>query len=181
VNIDSLRIDTPRLILRPPRLEDFEAYAAFAGDAQAARFIGGAQPRNVAWRSFMTQAGAWHLLGFSLFSVICKSSGEWIGRVGPWMPDGWPGTEIGWGIARAHWKRGYATEAAAAAIDWAFGNLGWTEIIHIIDVDNIASQGVARKLGSRNSGRVRMPPPYDNLAVDIWRQTRAEWLAGEHA
>jgi RimJ/RimL family protein N-acetyltransferase len=163
--------------LRPPRLEDFEAYAAFAADAEAARFIGGAQPRNMAWRSFMTQAGAWHLQGISMFSVLSKSSGEWIGRVGPWMPDGWPGTEVGWGIARSQWRRGYAAEAALAAIEWAFANLGWTEVIHIIDVDNVASQAVARKLGSRNGGRGGMPPPYDKVIVDVWRQTCDEWGA----
>ena len=176
MSTDSLRIETPRLILRPPRLEDFEAYAAFAADAEAARFIGGVQPRNTAWRSFMAQAGAWHLQGISMFSVIAKSSGQWIGRVGPWMPDGWPGTEVGWGIARSQWRRGYAAEAAAAAIDWAFANLGWTEVIHIIDVDNVASAAVARKLGSRNSGRGRLPPPYENAVVDLWRQPRDEWV-----
>jgi RimJ/RimL family protein N-acetyltransferase len=92
------------------------------------------------------------------------------------MPDGWPGTEVGWGIARSQWRRGYAAEAAAAAIDWAFANLGWTEVIHIIDVDNVASAAVARKLGSQNSGRGRLPPPYENAVVDLWRQPRDEWV-----
>jgi RimJ/RimL family protein N-acetyltransferase len=177
MNIGSLRIETPRLLLRPPRLEDFDAYAAFAADAEASRFIGGTAPRSTAWRGFMTLAGAWHLQGFSMFSVICKASGEWIGRVGPWLPDGWPGTEVGWSIVRSRWRQGYATEAATAAIDWAFANLGWREVIHVIDTDNLPSQALARKLGSRNRGRGRLPPPYDDAAVDLWGQTREEWLA----
>jgi RimJ/RimL family protein N-acetyltransferase len=97
------------------------------------------------------------------------------------MPDGWPGTEVGWGIVRSHWRRGYAAEAAVAAIDWAFANLGWTEVIHIIDVDNVASQAVARKLGSRNGGRGRMPPPYEKVVVDVWRQSRDERAARRHS
>jgi RimJ/RimL family protein N-acetyltransferase len=146
-------------------------------DVDAARFIGGQQSRHPAWRSFMTMAGAWHLQGFSMFSVIEKASGRWVGRVGPWVPEGWPGTEVGWGIVRDCWGRGYATEAAAAAIDWAFDNLGWTEVIHVIDPDNAASRAVARKLGSANRGPGRLPPPFDVYDVDIWSQTREQWDA----
>ena len=87
---ESPQLETARLILRPVRLEDFDAYAAFAADAQASHFLGGAQARSAAWREFMTLAGAWHLQGFSMFSVFSKASGDWIGRVGPWAPEGWP-------------------------------------------------------------------------------------------
>jgi RimJ/RimL family protein N-acetyltransferase len=122
-------------------------------------------------------AGAWAVQGFAMFSVIEKSSGRWVGRVGPWYPDGWPGTEIGWGIVSDCWGRGYATEAAIAAIDWVFDVLGWTEVIHVIDVDNAASQAVARKLGSRKRSRGRLPAPHESALVDIWGQTREEWRA----
>jgi len=132
-------------------------------------------PRSVAWRSFLTMAGAWAVQGFAMFSVIEKSSGRWVGRVGPWYPDGWPGTEIGWGIVSDCWGRGYATEAAIAAIDWVFDVLGWTEVIHVIDIDNAASRAVARKLGSRKRSRGRLPAPYESALVEIWGQTREEW------
>ena len=72
-----------------------------------------------------------------MFSVIEKSTGRWVGRLAPWTPDGWPGTEVGWGIARDRCGLGYATEAATAAIDWAFDALGWSEVIHVIDVGKI--------------------------------------------
>lgn len=174
-DIRSLRLETPRLVLRPTSLEDFEAWAEFMADRESAQFIGGWQPRNTAWRSFMTNAGAWSLQRFAMFSVIEKSTGRWVGRVGPWMPDGWPGTEIGWGIVRDACGRGYATEAAVAAIDWSLAALGWREVIHVIDHGNVASQAVARKLGSRNRGRGRLPAPYDEAVVDIWGQTADEW------
>ncbi len=177
MSLADLRLETPRLLLRPTQREDFEAWAAFMADAESARFVGGAQPRSVAWRGFLTMAGAWEIQGYAMFSVIEKASGRWIGRVGPWQPEGWPGTEVGWGIVRDRWGLGYATEAAAAAMDWAFDALGWTDIIHTIDVENVPSQAVARKLGARNRGRGQLPAPYEHIVIDIWGQTKDEWLA----
>lgn len=168
-------LETSRLILRPPRLEDFDAYAEYMADEQSARFIGGVHARPDAWRGFCQLAGAWYLQGFSMFSVTSKADGRWIGRVGPWMPEGWPGTEIGWGIVRACCNEGYATEAAIASINWAFASLGWHEVIHVIAPDNEASVAVAKKLGSRNRGRGKLPSPYQGSIVDIWGQTRTEW------
>ena len=168
-------LETPRLILRLPVRDDFDAWADFMADAEAARFLGGAQPRAIAFRSFLAMAGSWRILGFSMFSVIEKATGRWVGRLGPWMPEGWPGTEVGWGIAREHWGKGYATEGAAATIDWAFDTLGWTEVIHTIDPANTASQMVAQKLGSTLRGPGRLPPPHENAPVEVWGQTREQW------
>ncbi|WP_309644205.1 GNAT family N-acetyltransferase [Phenylobacterium sp.] len=169
-------LETERLILRPPIAEDFGAWADFAGDEEAARYLGGAQPRPVAWRGMCTMTGAWTVNGFSMFSVVEKVSGDWVGRLGPWKPDGWPGTEVGWGIARAHWGKGYAPEGAAAAIDWAFDHLGWTKVIHNIDPGNVNSQNVARRLGSTILRQALLPPPL-NDTVDVWGQTRDQWRA----
>jgi RimJ/RimL family protein N-acetyltransferase len=174
---DAVVLETPRLWLRPPLSEDFDAWARFAADPAATRYLGGPVARSVAWRSFLTMAGAWRIQGFAMFSVIEKSSGRWLGRVGPWYPEGWPGTEVGWGIVSDCWRRGYAAEAATAAIDWVFSDLGWREVIHVIDVDNAASRALARKLGSRKRGRGRLPAPHESAVVDIFGQTREEWLA----
>jgi RimJ/RimL family protein N-acetyltransferase len=144
-------------------------------DEEAARFIGGVTPRAVTWRMLMTMIGAWHATGISMFSVFEKASGRWVGRLGPWLPEGWPGPEVGWAITRECWGRGYATEGATAAIDWAFDRLGWTDVIHSISPDNIASQQVARKLGSRNRGPGRLPPPFSSATIELWGQTRDEW------
>lgn len=170
-------IETARLILRPHRWEDFDGFAAFLADPEATRFLGGVQSRALAWRTMMTMAGAWHLRRMGMFSVIEKASGRWVGRLGPWMPEQWPGPEVGWGIIRDCWGRGYAVEGATAAVDWAFENLGWTEVIHSIAPLNQASQAVARKLGSRNRGPGQLPPPLEREPIEIWGQTRAEWQA----
>ena len=172
---DELRLETARLLLRPTRAEDFDGWAALMGDVEAAQYLGGAQPRAAAWRGFLAMAGAWQIQGFAMFSVIEKASGRWIGRVGPWVPEGWPGTEVGWGLIREAWGKGYATEAATATIDWAFDTLGWSEVIHVIDPQNTASVTVAERLGSKHRGVGRLPAPFEHFNVHVWGQTRGQW------
>lgn len=174
-------LETERLILRPPAPEDFEGWAAFSADEETMRHLGGVQPRPVAWRFMAAMTGAWTLRGFSMFSVIEKTTGRWIGRLGPWMPEGWPGTEVGWGLIREAWGKGYATEGAAATIDWAFDTLGWTEVIHTIEPENTGSQAVARRLGSTNLRQTPMPAPFEHIVCDVWGQSREQWLARRRA
>lgn len=169
-------LETERLILRPPASDDFESWAAFHADAEVGEFLGGTLSRAMAWRALCTMAGSWIINGFGMFSVIERETGRWVGRIGPWQPEGWPGTEVGWGLAREAWGRGYAVEAAAAAIDWAFEALAWTEVIHAIEPANGPSQRVAERLGSRILRSAILPDPL-NVPVDIWGQSRDEWLS----
>ncbi len=168
-------IETGRLLLRVPRREDFDGYAELLADEEAARHIGGHMARAAAWRKFLQHPGAWLVQGFGMFSVIDRVSGEWLGQAGPWKPEGWPGNEIGWAFRRSCWGQGFATEAASAAMDWAFEHLGWDDVIHCIAPANLASQQVARRLGSHNLGVVRMPAPYEDAHVEAWGQRRSEW------
>jgi RimJ/RimL family protein N-acetyltransferase len=168
---------TPRLILRPPSQDDFPAFADMMADGDHVRFIGGHQGRAIAWRTWATLAGSWSLLGFGMFSVIERESGQWLGRVGPWVPEGWPGNEVGWGLSRAATGKGYGVEAATAAIDWTFDTLGWSDVIHIIAPDNLPSAALAARLGSTNLGTTGMPPPFDIHRVDAWGQSASAWRA----
>src|SRR3546814_1841563 len=167
-------LETERLILRAPEAGDFEAWAAFSADEETMRHLGGVQDRALAWRGMCTVTGAWTVRGFSMFSVIEKASGRWVGRLGPWQPEGWPGTEVGWGLVRDAWGKGYATEGATAAMDYAFGALGWTEAIHTIEPANAGSQAVARRLGSTVLRQAQMPPPFAEVLPDVWGQRRAQ-------
>ncbi|MDZ4047438.1 MAG: GNAT family N-acetyltransferase [Pseudoxanthomonas sp.] len=175
MDLEGLRLETERLVLRPVRGEDFEAWAAFSADPVAMHHLGGVQPRAIAWRGLLAVVGAWHVQGFSFFSVFERNGGQWVGRVGPWQPEGWPGTEVGYSLAPAAWGKGYATEAAAACIDWAVDQLGWTDIIQTIAPDNAPSQAVARRLGATLRGPGQLPPPYENHPSEIWGQTREQW------
>jgi len=168
-------LETERLILRPPIADDFEPWAAFMAH-ESTRFIGGPQHPAIAWRGLATVVGAWTMQGFSMFSVIEKATGRWVGRLGPWQPHGWLGTEVGWGLAPEALGKGYATEGAAAAIDWAFDTLGWTEVIHTIDIENQGSIALAERLGSRRLRSAVLPPPLE-WPVEVYGQTREAWRA----
>jgi RimJ/RimL family protein N-acetyltransferase len=167
-------IETERLILRPTMLDDFPRWAETMAHPSA-RFIGGPMDAATAWRGFMTMAGAWSLTGVGMFSLIEKASGLWMGRIGPWKPHGWPGNEVGWGVHPDAAGKGLAFEAAVAAMDYAFDHLGWDDVIHCIDPDNLPSQKLAHRLGSTNLGPTRLPPPFESVPVDMWGQTRRRW------
>lgn len=170
----SLRLETSRLILRPPVEEDLDGWAGLDADARAVGFIGGLRTRNQAWMDMATAAGMWSLRGCGLFSVIEKDTGRWVGRVGPWLPQGAIGTEVGWAISPTVWGKGYATEAAHAAIAWAFDHLGWTDVIHCIDSPNAASIALAERLGSAWLRAAQEP---DGKEVQVYGQSRDTWRA----
>ena len=168
-------LNTERLILRPTALEDFPRWAELMADPETARFIGGVQAPAATWRSVMTMAGAWSLTGVAMFSVIERDSGLWLGRIGPWRPEGWPGNEVGWSLHPDAHGKGYGVEAATAAMDYAFDVLGWDDVIHCIAPENLPSAAVATRLGSRNRGPGALPEPLQDIAIDLWGQTRDEW------
>lgn len=167
-------IETARLRLRVPEERDFDGFVALMSDEIAAQHIGGVQSPSVTWRNMATVIGHWHWRGFGFFTVEERETGAWVGRVGPWYPHGWSQPEVGWSILRDHWGKGYAPEAAAASMDFAFGTLGWDEVIHLIAAENTNSQTVARKLGSYDTGRDEIVAGF-GMTTDVWGQTKAEW------
>lgn len=167
-------IETERLILRridPER--DFEPWAKSMGDEETVRYLG-TRPmsRAEAWRAMAVVMGHWEIRGYGFFSLEHKTTGEWIGRVGPWNPEGWPAPEVGWTISPDHLRKGYATEAAKACIDYAFNRLGWTEVIHVILQGNIGSIGVAEKVGSRLLRTQKGIPVVTDEEVLIYGQSK---------
>ena len=133
------------------------------------------------WRTLCVVAGMWALTGEGMFSILEKSTGLWIGRIGPLHPYGWPGREVGWSLHRDAAGKGYAVEAAAATLDYAFDVLGWEDVIHCVAPDNAASAAVAARLGSRNRGPGVLPEPLQDEVVELWGQTRAEWAINRQA
>jgi RimJ/RimL family protein N-acetyltransferase len=167
----AIQLETDRLLLRPPIEFDLNGWAAFDSDESATAFFGGPKNRAASWEFLATSAGMWSLRGCGMFSVIEKSSGRWIGRVGPWQPEG-ATAEIGWAILPSEWGKGYAFEGASAAIDWAVYSLGWTQICHCIDADNAVSIGLARKLGA---GWLRSDFDAQGKVTQIYGQTSEQW------
>ncbi|MEL7490422.1 MAG: GNAT family N-acetyltransferase [Pseudomonadota bacterium] len=173
----TLRLETERLIMRPLAPEDAEAHIAMMQDPEVAGFLtqeGAPRARTDEWRAYASMLGHAQMRGFGFFSVFEKSSGDWVGRVGPWMPEEWPALECGWAIARPHWGKGYAPEAAVASINWIFNTFpDLTRIISAIDPKNENSQAVARKIGETKTGETF---PLWNFTLDIWAADRNAWL-----
>lgn len=167
-------LETKRLILRRPVGEDFPGFRDFMADAVAAEYIGGTMAPPLTWRAMCSFIGHWEVRGYGFFSVFEKASGTWVGRVGPWYPEGWPKPEVGWGISRSHWGKGYGTEAAAACLDYVFGTLGWDRVTHMIDPKNTNSQAVAAKLGSVDTGQSYVIEGM-GFTVTEWAQSAEDW------
>jgi RimJ/RimL family protein N-acetyltransferase len=171
-----ITLETERLLLRPFRAADFDAYAAMVADADVMRFLGDGKPLNRvdAWRQLATVIGHWTLRGYGLWAVEERASGELVGRIGCWEPEGWPDFEVGWTLRRASWGRGYATEGARAALRYAFTELNRPHVVSLIRPGNAASVRVAERLGERLQGRVELLGG-ESLVYGIRRE---EWRPG---
>jgi RimJ/RimL family protein N-acetyltransferase len=127
-------------------------------DPEVMRYLGDGRTldREDAWRQMAMLAGHWALRGFGMWVLEEAATGVLVGRAGLHFPEGWPEQEVGWALAREHWGKGYATEAARAALDHAFGTLGWDRAISLIHPDNARSIHVAERLGERFEREVRV-------------------------
>jgi RimJ/RimL family protein N-acetyltransferase len=156
-----VRLETERLVLRKPELGDRDGYAELWGDPEVVRFLGGTTvPPDEVPAGIERMLGQWERHGVGLFSVVRKEDDQLVGRVGYllWDTERWVHAmseelegplelEIGWTLIRAFWNQGYATEAAIACRDHAFGELGRERVISLIAPENVASIRVAEKIG----------------------------------
>lgn len=170
------RLETARLTLRGWRPEDFEPYAAMLAEPETARFItrkGEPFSKGEVWREMALLIGHWQMLGHGMFVVEERATGAFLGRIGPLAPPGWPGFEIAWGLTAAACGRGFAQEAARAAIDWSFETFALDRIVSIIHPLNVASQRVAERVGERRTAELFTP---FREPCDIWEMRREDWL-----
>jgi RimJ/RimL family protein N-acetyltransferase len=171
------QLETPRLILRGLCAEDFDAFATMMADPDVVRYIAPApMTRAEAWRSLATSIGHWALRGYGTWAVERKSDRAFMGRVGMINPEGWPGLEVGWTLAKPYWGGGYATEAAAAAIRYAFLSQPVDKVISCIDPDNVPSQRVAERVGEKKGRRSELLVAGKAYPIDIWEIARTDWL-----
>lgn len=147
-------IDTPRLRLRPYRLDDFESYAQMWAEPAVVRFIGGApMSREAAWIRFLRQIGLWYHFGFGFFVIEDRAAGTFVGECGfhelrRALEPSIEGTiECGWGLVSAAQRRGIALEAMEAALAWCDHHHPGRRQTCMISLGNTPSQGIATKLG----------------------------------
>jgi RimJ/RimL family protein N-acetyltransferase len=167
-------LETPRLILREVDIEkDLAAWHDMMTDEETVRFIGGQTlDRAGSWRQMAMLIGHQKVRGYGFWSVIEKSSGDFIGRVGPWFPEGWPEPEVGWTIHRDYTRKGYAKEAGSACVNYVFNTLGWDRVIHVIAKDNIGSIKTAEAIGSKFMYKLDKLPPFGDVECLAYGQER---------
>ena len=153
-------IATERLTLRPHGPEDFDDMQAMWSDPVVTRHIGGrAFSREEVWARLLRYAGIWSLFGYGMWAVRERASGDFVGDVGflnlcrTVVPTFGDRPELGFVLAPKAHGRGYATEAARAALDWGERAWGERETVCMIAPDNAPSIRVAVKLGYREVSR----------------------------
>ena len=177
-------IETERLILRKPSLEDAEAFLDLSTDPIAMEFIGGVQPAAADDPEFPIRLwlDRWRLNGFGHLVVERREDGAVLGRTGlvvwdtrEWRissvpeADGYAQPELGWAFIRRYWGNGYATEAARAVREWAYAELDLERLVSVIAPENERSARLAERLGCKPGETVVL---WDAGAAVVWEHPR---------
>lgn len=149
-------LQTERLVLRSYQENDLEPYYEMMADPNITRYLvpGIPMSRREAWRSIAGMAGHWVIRGHGQWAIEEKETGDFVGRCGIIEPEGWPGKELGWVLHPKAWGKGYATEAAKAALDHAFKEMRLEKVISLIQPGNDASVAVASRIGEKLEERI---------------------------
>ena len=147
----AIQIETSRLILRPWRATDLDAFAQLNADAEVMQYF----PKTLNREESDTLAHRIEKLitenGWGFFAIELKHSGEFIGFTGlhdqPEQFDFSPCVELGWRLAKEFWHQGYATEAAQACLNFAFQQLELDHVVAFTAKNNAPSEKVMQRLG----------------------------------
>lgn len=169
------RLETARLVLRPPAPGDWDAFHAFMMSDRATAF-GSHRNLGRAFRSFAAELGHWQIFGYGMWAVTWRGDDTARALIGPWNPPDWPEPEVGWMVLDpAAEGTGLATEAARAAIAHAYAVLGWHTVVSYVGIGNTRSARLAEKLGAVLDPDAPQPSPDDPLWV--YRHPRPAGIA----
>jgi RimJ/RimL family protein N-acetyltransferase len=175
---------TDRLLLRQWRLQDRAGFAALNADPEVMRHFPATLTEEESNAFVERHAAQLEHDGYGLWAVEVLGTGEFIGFVGlsrpPWDAHFTPCTEIGWRLARNAWGNGYASEAARAALDVAFGPLGLAEVVSFTTVANTRSRAVMNRLGMRHTedfDHPNLPAGHPMRRHALYRLSNETWAA----
>ena len=178
-----IELDTSRLRLRQWRPSDREPFAALNADPLVMEFFPATQTRAASDASIDAWQSQFASQGWSNWALELRGSGDFIGFTGLSVPRRVlpfsPCVEVGWRLARAHWGRGYATEAARAALEAGFTRIGLAEIVSFTALGNLRSRAVMERIGMRNSNQdfehPGIPEGHALRGHCLYRIRREEW------
>ena len=167
-----LEIESERLLLSPvDGRRDFRYFSKLMSDEKTVQYMAGHPlSRVLVWRHVAMILGHWEIRGYGFFSLFEKETGQWIGRAGPWYPEGWYKPEIGWALLPEFCGNGFATEAASRCLDFVFDELAWSEVVHVIHNENIPSMKVAERIGSKKTSEVLGIPAITDAPCYVFSQ-----------
>jgi RimJ/RimL family protein N-acetyltransferase len=145
-----LRIETARLVLRQFVHADWSELHAHYSDPDCTRYtFGRALTEGESWRAMASMVGHWVLRGYGPYAIEDKSTGQVLGTAGVWYPNDWPEAEIKWALSKAHWGKGFASEAVRGVQSAGLLALPDLALISLIHTANAASHQLALSVGCR--------------------------------
>jgi RimJ/RimL family protein N-acetyltransferase len=170
-------LTTGRLRMRRFLSSDLEHFAALNADLEVMRYLGGAALTRAQSDSILLGADrSFAKSAYGKIAVERIADGAFLGTCGlsveSWYPQD---LEIGWRFARRHWGRGYASEAAAAWLDYAFSVLRVSRVISISDAPNVKRISVMKKIGLRFDHSARLSDNGESFEAAVYSLNSAEW------
>lgn len=174
-------IQTERLLLRQWRPDDLDPLAEIFASDLVWRYPRGHGLDRDATQGFLERFGRhWAEYGFGIWAAELRQTGALVGYVGlqvpALLPELMPSVEVGYRLDPSVWRRGLATEGAAASLAHGFQTLGLDRIIGIYQPENVASGRVMRKVGMRGWRSAR--DEEHDIDLELYEITRQEWEAG---
>ncbi len=174
---------TERLVLRPFRDEDLPAWAELNTDPGVMQYLGGKPLSRAESDSIAAGVNEQYVAeGIGFLAIERRSDGTFLGAAGltreVWHPDD---LEIGWRLARTYWGHGYATEAAASWLAYAFTDLDLPRVLASTDVPNTKSIEVMKRLGMTFDHEAVLEADGETFDAVIYSITRKTWPARTEA
>lgn len=169
---------TDRLILREYVPEDFHWLFEILSDGETMKYYLRPYDENGVSRWLKWSFDNYEKYGFGLWAIELLESGESIGDAGitmqpidgEWLP------EVGYHVNKHYWRKGFGSEAARAARDWAFEHTDFPALYSYMNSENVPSEACARANGMT---KIKEYTDESGEHLSVWRITREEWIKGK--